>query len=144
YTVEWKDGKWTCNCPDYSERKKPCKHIYAVNFLLDLPMIVLSNSEAFTRICPKCGSANTGPKGFRYNKSGAVRIWRCKDCKKRFKDPLISEPAGAKNGAHGYSVRPLLQRVKPKKHKRSSLAGLRYREVAVNPPQVDNSDDEEA
>ena len=96
YTVEWKDGKWICSCPDYAKRKKPCKHIYAVNFLLDLPMIMLSNSEAFTRICPKCGSANTGPKGFRYNMSGAVRIWRCKDCGKRFKDPLASESAGAK------------------------------------------------
>jgi hypothetical protein len=25
----YKDG-WTCECPDYTNRKVPCKHIYAV------------------------------------------------------------------------------------------------------------------
>ena len=96
YTVKWEDGKWTCSCMDYAKRKKPCKHIYAVNFLLNLPTIMILNSDAFSRICPECGSANTHPKGFRYNKSGTVRIWQCKDCKKRFKDPLLNETKGAK------------------------------------------------
>jgi hypothetical protein len=45
HRVEWKDGKWICDCADYAKRQKPCKHVYAVNFLLDLPRIVLSNSE---------------------------------------------------------------------------------------------------
>ena len=96
YIVKWEGGNWTCSCIDYAERKKPCKHIYAVNFLLNLPVIMLSNSDAFSRICPECGSANTRPKGFRYNRSGTVRIWQCKDCKKRFKDPLLSESKGSK------------------------------------------------
>ena len=41
YIVKWEGGNWTCSCVDYSKRKKPCKHIYAVNFLLN-PMIMLS------------------------------------------------------------------------------------------------------
>ena len=37
YKVEWTKSKWKCQCPDYLERKMPCKHIFAVNFLLNLP-----------------------------------------------------------------------------------------------------------
>jgi len=69
HRVEWKDEK---------ERQKPCKHVYAVNFLLDLPRIVLSNSGAFKRFCKYCGSSNVSPKGFRYNKDGPVRLYVCK------------------------------------------------------------------
>ncbi|MEM2507395.1 MAG: DDE-type integrase/transposase/recombinase [Nitrososphaeria archaeon] len=86
YIVEWKSGKWTCDCEDYAKRVKPCKHIFAVNFLLNLPTILLLNYKAFERRCPYCGSSRTILKGFRYNKSGAVRLRRCKDCNKWFKD----------------------------------------------------------
>ena len=96
HEVMWVDGKWTCDCQDYIERGKPCKHIYAVNFLLSLPLIVLSNSDAFEKQCPYCGSAETTLKGFRYNKSGAVRLRKCKICKRRFKDTLNNEPLSVK------------------------------------------------
>ncbi|MDW8024237.1 MAG: IS6 family transposase [Nitrososphaerota archaeon] len=96
YTVEWKEDKWICNCQDYAKRGKHCKHIYAVNFLLDLPRIVLSNSEAFERLCPYCGSANIRPKGYRYNKNGPLRMFKCKDCNRRFGDTTGSEYNGAK------------------------------------------------
>ncbi|MEM2108231.1 MAG: DDE-type integrase/transposase/recombinase [Candidatus Bathyarchaeia archaeon] len=96
YKVEWTEGKWICNCPDYSKRGKPCKHIYAVNFLLDFPRIILSNSTAFDRHCPYCCSANVRPKGFRYNQTGPVRIFKCKNCGKRFVDNISSEYSGAK------------------------------------------------
>ena len=43
YTVERKIDKWMCTCPDYEKRSKPCKHIYAVIFLLRLPQILLGN-----------------------------------------------------------------------------------------------------
>ena len=43
YTVEWKTEKWVCACPDYERRNKPCKHIYAVVFVLRLPQILLAN-----------------------------------------------------------------------------------------------------
>ncbi|MEM3640575.1 MAG: DDE-type integrase/transposase/recombinase [Candidatus Bathyarchaeia archaeon] len=96
HRVAWTTGKWTCDCPDYAERGKPCKHIYAVNFLLSLPLIVLSNGDAFEKRCPYCGSVETTLKGFRYNKSGAVRLRKCKVCKRRFKDTLDNEPIGVR------------------------------------------------
>jgi transposase-like protein len=96
HKVMWVNGKWTCDCQDYMERGKPCKHVYAVNFFLNLPLIVLSNSEAFEKRCPYCGSRETTLKGFRYNKSGAVRLRKCKKCKRRFKDTLNNEPLSVK------------------------------------------------
>ncbi|MEM3698107.1 MAG: IS6 family transposase [Candidatus Bathyarchaeia archaeon] len=96
HKVKWNDDGWVCDCADYAKRRKPCKHIYAVNFLLDLPRIVLLNSEAFTRTCPYCGSADVRPKGFRYNKSGPVRMFRCRRCKKRFRDNATLERGGAR------------------------------------------------
>jgi len=39
-------GEWQCDCQDYKRRGKPCKHIYAVMFLLALPNILLKNIEA--------------------------------------------------------------------------------------------------
>jgi putative transposase len=94
YRVEWGNGKWKCDCPDYMERDKPCKHVYAVNFLLNLPSIVLSNAGTLTGGCPYCGSQETIMKGIRYNVSGAVRLRACKKCHKKFKEELIGESAG--------------------------------------------------
>jgi transposase-like protein len=94
YTVEWKGDKWVCNCQDYLKRNRPCKHVYAVNFLLNLPTMLLMNHEVFDRKCPYCGSSQTILKGFRYNKSGAVRIRKCKDCGKWFKDTIMAEEKG--------------------------------------------------
>ena len=94
YQVEWINNKWVCNCQDYIKRQKPCKHIFAVNFLLNLPTILLLNYEAFERKCPYCGSSRTILKGFRYNKSGAVRLRKCKDCNRWFKDTAFMEQKG--------------------------------------------------
>jgi len=94
HRVEWVSGKWLCDCQDYMKRSKPCKHIYAVNFLLALPKIVLSNTRALERKCPYCGSNKTILKGFRYNKAGAVRLRLCKICNKRFKDDLMADSKG--------------------------------------------------
>jgi len=86
YTVKWVNNEWYCDCVDYLKRKKPCKHVYAVKFLLNLPLILLMNYEGFEHKCPYCGSTKTILKGFRYNKQGAVRIRKCKECNKWFKD----------------------------------------------------------
>jgi transposase-like protein len=94
YHVGWSDGKWRCDCPDYKERRTPCKHIYAVNFLLDLPSIILSNAGTILGVCPYCGSEETTMKGLRYNKTGAVRLRLCKNCNRRFKEELIAESKG--------------------------------------------------
>jgi len=94
HRVAWVNGKWSCDCQDYIKRSKPCKHVYAVNFMLALPLIVLSNTRALERKCPRCGSNETTMKGFRYNKTGAIRLRKCKICKKRFKDDLMLESNG--------------------------------------------------
>jgi uncharacterized Zn finger protein len=39
------DGPF-CSCPDYLKRKLPCKHIFAVMFLLNLPNILQANLQA--------------------------------------------------------------------------------------------------
>lgn len=96
HRVEWKRDKWICDCRDYIKRGRPCKHIYAVNFLLDLPRVVLSNSEAFRKLCPYCGSMDIRPKGFRYNKSGPIRMFKCRSCGKRFKDEALPRYGGSK------------------------------------------------
>jgi transposase len=31
YRVRFEHGNWICECPDWAERLKPCKHAYAVN-----------------------------------------------------------------------------------------------------------------
>lgn len=97
HRIEWASGKWSCDCQDYAKRRKPCKHIYAVNFLLVLPQIVLSNTRGLERKCPRCGSNRTILKGFRYNRAGSVRLRLCKVCNKRFKDDLM--PNGKGNNA---------------------------------------------
>lgn len=94
YRVEWVNDKWKCDCPDYVKRKKGCKHIFAVNFLLDLPSTISANAEMLERVCPYCGSEKSVSKGFRYNKTGAVRLRLCKRCNRRFKDELIAENKG--------------------------------------------------
>jgi uncharacterized Zn finger protein len=43
YTVECKNGEWTCECPDYDKRGKACKHVFAVAFLRTLPHILSIN-----------------------------------------------------------------------------------------------------
>ena len=95
YRVEWVNDRWKCECPDYVKRNSPCKHIFAVNFLLDLPALILANTEMFGRDCPHCGGKESTMKGFRYNKTGAVRLRKCKHCKRRFKDGLMAESKGA-------------------------------------------------
>lgn len=34
--------------------------------------------------CPYCGATRNTGKGYRYNKSGKVRIRKCKDCGRRW------------------------------------------------------------
>lgn len=51
--------------------------------------------------CPYCGATGQSvAKGFRYNKNGAVRLRRCKACKRRW----TIGPAPAKGGLHDEGV----------------------------------------
>ena len=94
YRVEWNGGKWSCECEDHAERGKNCKHIYAVNFLLDLPNIVVSNTEASDIVCPRCGSSEVVKRGLKYNKGGSMQIYWCRNCDRRF----VDTPTGTRGG----------------------------------------------
>ena len=96
YEVKWDDPNrgWTCSCMDYMKRGSPCKHVHGVNFLMDLPHIVLSNSDAAERHCPYCDSKRMVRRGLRYNKSGTAQIYWCKDCKRRFPDNVLKGKSG--------------------------------------------------
>lgn len=51
YTVERTPKGWSCSCPDFKDRARPCKHVYAV-VLKDRP------DEAFVRIVPEPAEPN--------------------------------------------------------------------------------------
>lgn len=93
YKVKWKKGRWSCQCPAFEkmEKKRICEHIHGVNILLKLPQIVMANLEAIEGACPECGSNDIIMKGFRYNKSGAVRKYYCNNCDSWFKNPVTHE-----------------------------------------------------
>src|SRR3989338_7098504 len=44
YTVQKINGKWICNCADYTLRKINCKHCHAVRFWLELKEKVEKNN----------------------------------------------------------------------------------------------------
>ncbi len=94
YEVKWADQRWFCNCLDFAERQQACKHVHAVNFLLQLPKIILANTEAIERICPYCGSNQFVLKGHRYNKSGSIQLYLCKICNRRFKEGTFTGNMG--------------------------------------------------
>lgn len=93
YKVKWKKSRWTCQCSNFEKRrnKRMCEHIHAVNVLLKLPQIIMANLEAIEGACPECGSNDIIMKGFRYNKSGAVRKYLCNNCNSWFKNPVRHE-----------------------------------------------------
>ena len=88
YMVKIADGKRMCECTDFSKGRK-CKHVYAVTYYLmmrDLRRGLQNTVEDEVR-CDSCGSENIVKAGFRYNKSGVVQRYYCKDCGRWFKDP---------------------------------------------------------
>ena len=88
YNVEWKNAKWTCDCPDHKESNAACKHIYAIMFLNRLPHILMTNMNYELLTCPKCDSDpnDTVSIGQRRTKSGSTRRYRCKRCGYKFSD----------------------------------------------------------
>jgi putative transposase len=89
YIVRIADGKRMCECMDFAKGKK-CKHIYAVTYYLmirDLRAGLRNTTEEEVR-CKFCGSENINKAGFRYNKTGIVQRYYCKDCHRWFRDPI--------------------------------------------------------
>lgn len=85
YTVLWKKNKWICNCPDYQKNNQKCKHIYAVNYYLDVDKIRTTAKKFKENVCPHCKKENQVIKrGKRYNRTGPVQRYYCKRCELRF------------------------------------------------------------
>jgi transposase-like protein len=86
YKVFWNNKDWHCECEDFKERQKPCKHIFAVLFLGRLPYIMMANYQAEGIKCPICRSSNIIRKGFDYNKGFTTQRYLCKGCGYKFSD----------------------------------------------------------
>lgn len=92
--VSWnKAGKWTCECRSGLPNKELCEHIHAVDLLLRLPLLSMLNHGALggQARCPYCGGTSIKPHGSRFNKSGSVRRFMCRECRQTFKDPTTRQ-----------------------------------------------------
>ena len=87
YEVVCEGGKLKCTCEDYRRRKRPCKHIYAVRYYLmvrELSRKLKEEVHGKDVACPYCGSEQIVKCGYRYNKSGPVQRYLCKNCGRKF------------------------------------------------------------
>jgi transposase-like protein len=87
YTVNRVNGEWMCECPDYTYRHVPCKHIYAVQLSTAIrEKVIIRHIEPIENAteCIYCGSPNIVKDGKRKNKAIILQIFECKDCHKYF------------------------------------------------------------
>ncbi len=77
---------WICSCPDHMYRGIKCKHIYAVEFSLELRKSVeIKRIEpVFIEGCKYCGSSRLVKSGLRRNKHDDLQKFGCKDCHRLF------------------------------------------------------------
>ena len=78
---------WVCSCADHMFRGVKCKHIYAVEFSLELRKTVeVQRIEpiSITDSCKYCKSNNIMKDGLRHNKHNTIQKFRCRDCKHYF------------------------------------------------------------
>lgn len=78
---------WICSCPDYVYRELKCKHIYAVEFSLELRKLVQQSvtiQPITALVCQFCESEHIVKKAMRYNKYGEIQRYLCKNCGRRF------------------------------------------------------------
>lgn len=86
------EHRWTCSCPDYSNRAVKCKHIFACEFSLALRTEVQAHREEppvtiapiDVSSCKFCGSENIVRDGVRHNKAGNIQIYTCQECGRYF------------------------------------------------------------
>lgn len=83
---------WLCSCHDHMYRGQKCKHIFAVEFSLEIRKTVESKvaasgitiSQITVSTCPRCHSDKIVKHGIRHNKSGDIQRFFCNDCSKWF------------------------------------------------------------
>jgi transposase-like protein len=90
YIVSKIGEEWVCECPDFKYRHVFCKHIFAVDFSVQLREAVVSKPKTFVvpeltaQACKYCGSTNLKKYGIRHNKSGNIQKFFCRECQKHF------------------------------------------------------------
>lgn len=89
YIVVATESGWKCACPDNSFRHFKCKHIWAVEYSIELRKEVQASVTVVPQVCVSaclyCKSANIIKDGIRHNKrSGDIQKYNCKDCKRYF------------------------------------------------------------
>ena len=89
------EGRYTCTCPDFRFRSVVCKHIYSVGFSKELRKRIVSEDviqplpipslESKPIECLKCKTQDQIVKdGKRFNKSGEIQKYLCRNCDYRF------------------------------------------------------------
>ena len=86
YSVGETEIGWVCSCPDFQTRGVKCKHIFSIEFSLNLREQVKKVCiEPVVRTdCIYCHSTNLKKDGIRHNKYGDIQRFFCNDCSKRF------------------------------------------------------------
>lgn len=84
YHVSRVGEEWICECADNNWRHTICKHIYAVDFSVQMRKEVLAHGQVIPEVnisnCRFCGSSNLKKDGVRKNKCGTIQKFFCRDC----------------------------------------------------------------
>jgi transposase-like protein len=88
YVVVATENGWRCACADHQYRHAKCKHIWAVEFSIELRKEVQASVTTIAPIdtiaCRFCNSASVVKFGVRHNASHDIQKFRCNDCKHYF------------------------------------------------------------
>lgn len=90
YIVKNRGYSWICECPDFANRKRECKHIHAIKFWLSIKQKLEDKGsfeleeEVADRKCVYCKSENIVKNGNRKCKTRNKQRFLCRDCKKTF------------------------------------------------------------
>jgi transposase-like protein len=106
YSILSTELGWVCSCPDHMFRGVKCKHVYAVEFSLELRKSVEQIHKIIEPIningCKYCKSESVVKCGLRKNKNGQLQKFQCKDCNSCFTINLGFERM--KHNPHGITT----------------------------------------
>jgi putative transposase len=97
YRVTRTGTEWSCECPDFSKRRLPCKHIITVMFF---QKVKSKRRDSFTipeiqgKVCPFCGSTETIKRGMRKTTGEPKQRFSCRKCGRRFVSDVCSRSKG--------------------------------------------------
>jgi len=86
YRVSRCGSAWSCECPDHTYRKVPCKHMLTVMLWLRMKEGKKASFALPTegQNCPSCGSEATVKRGVRCTRGDPKQRYGCISCGRRF------------------------------------------------------------